>query len=391
MPAQKRHKTNYKGVYFIIGKQVGTGKPENIFYVMYRRNGKQIHEKAGRQFQDDMTAAKAARIRALRITGDMSNQERREAEENRRTEEERIRQEEENRPTISKLWSLYKEINGDIKGMVTDENRFEKHIKPIFGDKEPKDMIKLDVDRLRIKLLKERSPQTVKHILSLLRRIINFGVGQGLIDRLKFKIELPTVDNELREDLAPEQMQRLVSVLNSWPDIQAAGIIKIALFTGMRRGEIFKMKWSDVDFKDGFISIPDPKGGKGQSIPINSMAMDVLKNHPRKKSEYVFPGRSGGQRKSIQKESNKIKKAAGLPEHFRPMHGYRHAFASALASSKQVDMFTLQKLLTHKSPAMTQRYSHLRDEVLKDASNVMADIFKPDQKKVVNIDRVKGE
>jgi integrase len=52
-----------------------------------------------------------------------------------------------------------------------------------------------------------------------------------------------------------------------------------------------------------------------------------------------------------------------------------------LASSGQVDMYTLQKLLTHKSPAMTQRYAHLRDETLKDASNVANDIILQAKKK----------
>jgi len=41
-----------------------------------------------------------------------------------------------------------------------------------------------------------------------------------------------------------------------------------------------------------------------------------------------------------------------------------------LASSGQVDLYTLQKLLTHKSSQMTQRYAHLRDEALKRASSV---------------------
>ena len=51
-----------------------------------------------------------------------------------------------------------------------------------------------------------------------------------------------------------------------------------------------------------------------------------------------------------------------------PLHGLRHVFASTLASSGKVDMYTLQKLLTHKSPIMTQRYAHLRDDALKRAS-----------------------
>ena len=63
-----------------------------------------------------------------------------------------------------------------------------------------------------------------------------------------------------------------------------------------------------------------------------------------------------------------------------------------LASSGQVDMYTLQKLLTHKSPIMTQRYAHLRDEALKKASDLAGDIIsqtvngKDEEEKVVNLD-----
>ena len=57
------------------------------------------------------------------------------------------------------------------------------------------------------------------------------------------------------------------------------------------------------------------------------------------------------------------------------MHGLRHTYASMLASSGKVDMYTLQKLLTHKSPVMTQRYAHLRDDTLKRASNLAGDII----------------
>jgi integrase len=46
-----------------------------------------------------------------------------------------------------------------------------------------------------------------------------------------------------------------------------------------------------------------------------------------------------------------------------------------LASSGKVDLYTLQKLLTHKSPVMTQRYAHLRDETLRKASNLAGDII----------------
>ena len=58
------------------------------------------------------------------------------------------------------------------------------------------------------------------------------------------------------------------------------------------------------------------------------------------------------------------------------MHGLRHVFASRLASSGKVDLYRIQKLLTHKSPLMTQRYAHLHNEVLREASEIMDDIGK---------------
>ena len=117
----------------------------------------------------------------------------------------------------------------------------------------------------------------------------------------------------------------------------------------------------------------------------------MLENHIGSDSEYVFPGRNGGQRVDIHKHARKIADMAGLPKGFRPLHGLRHVFASTLASSGQVDLYTLQRLLTHKSPLMTQRYAHLRDEVLKKASNVASDLFTIEIKKAEKTTQVSNK
>ncbi len=143
----------------------------------------------------------------------------------------------------------------------------------------------------------------------------------------------------------------------------------------MRRGEMFKLLWSDVDFARGFILIRDPKGGKSQSIPLNAAAKHLLETHERTDSKYVFPGVDGGQRVSVQKASRRIRERAGLPKDFRPLHGLRHTYASMLASSGKVDIYTLQKLMTHKTPTMTQRYAHLRDDALQRASALAGEII----------------
>jgi integrase len=172
------------------------------------------------------------------------------------------------------------------------------------------------------------------------------------------------------------------------PISKAAAFMKMALYTGMRRGELFRLQWQDIDFERGFIYIRTPQGGADQKIPLNTVAREVLENHPRL-SEFVFPGRGGKQRVDITKQVNRIKEAAGLPKDFRALHGLRHVYASMLASSGQVDLYTLQKLLTHKSPAMTQRYAHLRDEALRRASDLAGDLLNQavqgNKQKIVNV------
>ncbi len=90
----------------------------------------------------------------------------------------------------------------------------------------------------------------------------------------------------------------------------------------------------------------------------------------------VFPGKDGKKRVTIAVGSRRIwKKGKALPKDFRPFHGLRHVYASMLASSGKVDMYTLQKLMAHKSPLMTQRYAHLRDEAMKSAADLAGDII----------------
>jgi len=192
---------------------------------------------------------------------------------------------------------------------------------------------------------------------------------------LGFKIEMPKVNNLRTEDLNQEQLADLIEAINTGHDYQAVNFMRMPLFSGMRRGEFLKLKWEDVDFDRSFIHIRNPKGGKDQTITLNEAAREVLEHHPKSDSFFVFPGRGRNQRTSSPERIKAIRQKAGLPHDFRPLHTLRHTYASMLASSAKVDLYVLQRILTHKSAAMTKWDAHLRDDVLRRASNLAGTII----------------
>ena len=364
MPKQNRQITRYNGVYF-----VDLANGDQTYFMRYKKDGKLTEEKAGRKRQG-WTAAKANRLRTERLAGKSeSNAEKRIKD---KAEKESLH----NRWTFQKLFNEYLACRPDLKGRANDERRFNSYLEKDFGRKSPEEVTHFDIERLKKRLYKKNlKPATIRHALEVLRRLSNFAIKRNLCAGISFVIEMPKVNNIQIEYLTHEQLVRLLQVLAEEPNIQAANIVRFTLFTGMRRGEIFNLMWEDINFRTKLISILDPKGGLNVTIPLNEMAEKVLTTHPKTESDYVFPGLNGGRRNNFYRPLKRIKEKARLPDNFRMFHGLRHVYASQLASSNKVDLYILQKLLTQKSPLMTQRYAHLRDDTLMQASNVISDFM----------------
>ena len=366
----KRNKTKYPGVYYRKAQRIGGKGIERVYYITFKQNGKTLEERVGRQFADGMTEARANQYRSARIEG------RRQSRKEIREAEKAAKVAESDRWTFNRLWEEYKTRKPDGKSISIDEGRYNKYLKELIGDKQPSEVSQFEMDKIRVTLLKVKSAQTVKHILSLAKRLSNFAIKKGITDGFSFVVEMPRVDNQKTEDLSPTQLKSLLQALEDEPDRDIAHIMLLALYSGMRRGEILRLRWDDIDFDRGFIRIVDPKGGRSQTIPLNDEACKVLKSQHRTRSPLVFPNKDGDQRYQITREANRVKARANLPRDFRPLHGLRHTYASILASSGKVDMYVLQRLMTHKSPQMTQRYSHLRDETLKHAAELAGELIK---------------
>ena len=289
--------------------------------------------------------------------------------------------------TLSKFWEKYylpwaKEHK---KSWQADRSFFKHCLDPILGSKNLDAITSLNIDKLYLYMKKKKtrlgdgySEKSIKHAVVLLSRIYVLAANWG-----KFKgenpcltVKKPEPNNEITEFLSNNEIKSLNKALREYPDRVIACLVKFAMVTGLRRGELLKLKWQNMDIKRKKMVLIDPKGKKNQTLPLSDEAIEVLKEIPQYKpkklphleqNEYVFYGKEGKQLVEFRKHWNMIKEAAKLPKGFR-FHGLRHNFASHLVSSG-TDLYTVSKLLTHKSIAVTQRYAHLADSHLMEAVN----------------------
>src|SRR5262249_40085487 len=137
--------------------------------------------------------------------------------------------------------------------------------------------------------------------------------------------------------------------------------VLIALHTGMRRGEQFALRWQDVNFPNGVITVPRSKNGERRYIAMSEDVLAIFRTlKSRMKSTWVFPNKTGTGPVEDHNFINRVfapaVKLAGIPDFH--WHDLRHTFASRLVMAG-VDLTTVKELMGHKSIGMTLRYSHL--------------------------------
>ncbi len=294
--------------------------------------------------------------------------------------------------TLADLWAKYLPwAQGNKKSWRDDQYYYRAHIEPRFASKALADITAFDIEKMKTELKKGRSvrgtpfaAQTIKHQVVIVRRLFNLARKWNLYDGKNpvDSVSMPKVDNLKTEMLSDDEASRLLDTLGSWPCRESAAFIKFAMFTGMRRGELMRLAWNDVDFERGSVTLRDPKGGKTTAVAVSTQALDTIRDLPVT-SDLVFPGKGGMTRYDFKGPWQRIRKAAGLPEDFR-FHGLRHHFASMLVSNG-IDMAVVSKMLTHKDLSMTQRYAHLSPGALKEAARMSGELLTPKNGQLLKI------
>lgn len=371
----------YKGIRKkYAGKIIGLGD-DWTYYVQFRIKNKVITKKVGK-LSEGITAKKAAYLRDKMILEYQSNlndiQQKNSSELINNTQ---LDHEQEN-ITLLAIWEDYQYIKQD-KNSIKKLTSYFKNLKP-FYHLNPKDINTRMVENFRVELEhkkntrgKKYSPKSIMHHLKLLQTLINHGVKRELCQKNpNLRFEMPTVNNIVTEFLTKEQLERYKQALAEDKDRIGAVFITIALYTGMRRKAILNLKWNDIDFINNKIILRGDvaKNGKTNFIPLPSLVKEAIETLPHT-SEYLFTGKNGKPREDFKRIAQRLKEKAGLPKNFRPTYMLRHNFATHLASSGKVDLYTIQRLMTHESPQMTQRYAHLMDKRLHEGSKIIEDLF----------------
>ena len=200
------------------------------------------------------------------------------------------------------------------------------------------------------------APQTVKHDLSLLSRVLNTAIKE-------WGIALPTGNPVLQVKmprLPPGRDRRLVDDEHARLQASAATyggeigpIITWAIETAMRRSEIAGMRWEHLDRKDRVLLIPETKNGTPRQAPLSTAALQVLDGLPRRLDGRVWSMRPD----SISQAFERVCKAAGIGG--LTVHDLRHEATSRLFE-KGLNPMEVAAITGHKTLQMLKRYTHLK-------------------------------
>ena len=353
-----RERTRFVGVYQRVS-DTGThkGKPDVCFDITYKSGSRKVWEKVGWK-SEGYTAAMASQIRSERV---------------RDLRHGTVIPKPRSAITLREAWASY--LENHITGRSCEESHaclYRIHIDPTLGNRSLDDITELDIATLAQSVAgKGRSPQTAKTVLVILRAAMHRAIKWKLWSGPMPSFEMPRVDNTRFRFLTVQEAAALLDEIGlrstQWRNISA-----LALNTGMRAGEIFRLHGEHIDLDSGLIHC-EGKGGRWRDIPINQGARAVLASLPLRPGQLVFTDRYGLMIEKVSVTFPKSVDALGLNDGVADRRGHvvfhslRHTFASWLVMDG-VPLYTVSKLLGHASITMTERYAKLAPGGLRAAA-----------------------
>ena len=379
-------------------RKTRNGQADKYFSIYYRIEGKRKEEGLG-WASEGWSSDKAYEVRGNikkgartgsgpRSVADM----RREGEERRKAEVVRRTLEEAAQMTLgSFIEAIYlPKVKKEKRSWSHDETRIRRHILPVLGEMPLCAITTEHIQTLLISRAAESyAPATVRHIMAIIRRAFNIAsqttvdgvplfVGQN--PALSACLNLPEVINGRERFLTQKEATAIIKLAKeqalrknrSTDPFMLHDAIILSLYAGLRKDEINRLHWIDVDLAHGFITVRrEEKRKPGGTIPLNEESLKVLKrrNKERGESPLVFRERrdfSHAFKDLVDEIGLNAAVAENDAKHRIVFHSLRHTFASWLALAG-TDIYRIKNLMRHKTIAMTMRYAHLIPDALREA------------------------
>ena len=208
------------------------------------------------------------------------------------------------------------------------------------------------------------SPATCNRKLSSIGRMLSVAVELGIIDRRPPIKKLREPQGRIRW-YTDEEQDRIMGMFSQLGFPEYWGIVRVLLDTGMRCGELFKLRWEEVN--EDYIVLNDTKNYSPRSIPLTSAASRIIFD------DWTTADRTGPFHWTTSDRTrtiwNKVRHQLGWSgDPGATLHACRHTFISNLVQ-EGVPIAMVQQLAGHKSLKMTLRYTHLQPKDLESAIN----------------------
>jgi len=365
-------KTSFSGVYFRESEadRFHKGKPDQCFFIRYKKDGRRIMEKAG-WLSEGYSARLAANIRAERLRTIRHREE--------------LPREKARVPYFDEAAKMFIEWAEKNKRDKSDRARYENHLKDILGRQRMDEISPLTLEGIKSNLFKkDLSPATVRHVLQFVRAVFNKMIlwgkysGQNPVKM----VSMPSLNNGRVRFLSFEEAKALLSELSKRSQT-THDITLLALHTGLRAGEIFKLKAQDVDLGNGILRIMDAKNRASRAAYMTQDVKEMLRARmPAGPGGLLFSPRIH-EKGQISRISGYFQRTADAlfnqgvddPRQRVVFHSLRHTFASWLAI-RGTPLYTIKELMGHKTLSMTERYAHLIPDVKQKATQALGVAFK---------------
>ena len=242
-----------------------------------------------------------------------------------------------------------------------------------IGNKPAKDISITDMRNFHYHLTVDNgTPYAANRTIMLLKAVYNLCIRAGIFHQLnptlavKLNVEKPRI-----RALSDEEVKRFMSVVPTYHDIPARSAVLMMLFTGARKSNVLSMRWKDIDLKKAVWVIPKTKTSHDEPIALVPQAVTVLKDMEKLSfNQYVFSSLSKTGHLVDIRESWEIMMNEANIKNFH-MHDLRHTLATRLVAN-HVPVFSVKKILTHKSIQSTQVYVNLGvDDVRQDLTDTI--------------------